>query len=265
MKTFNLIFLGLFLFGLSAQAQKIYIRGGLGVAASTAADYVTNGSVNSSGSSISTSKKQGIGTGLPFVLAAGYNINKNFGFELGVDYFYGFFNKQSWSGNSYSYGSKSRGQMLSIVPAFVMSLPFAKFKPYARIGLKLGVWNSMVIKPHDEYQINNVVEATIKDYGGLAVGVQTAIGTDFILSKHMSLFGEIQVDGISWAPTHGKYTEYIENGVDKLASRTVNQNEWNFVKEVDNTNLPDDQPRQVNKVNQPFGNVGLVFGVKVNL
>ena len=269
MKTFSILFIGLILVGTTARAQKIYIRGGLGVAVSTAATYTQDYSSGSGIDYTTTSKKQGIGTGLPFVLAAGYNLSEHFSIELGIDYFYGFTNKQTFESANSSSDSKWHGQMLSLVPAFVMSLPLEKFKPYARLGLKLGVLNSVVSKNHVVPLLSNPSGTTddkIKDYGGIAVGVQAAVGTDFKLTDMLSLFGEIQVDGISWAPTHGNYTEYIVNGVDKMGSRTVKENQWNFVKEVDNSKtIPDDQPNEYNKVNVQFGNVGIVLGVKVNL
>jgi hypothetical protein len=269
MKTFSILFIGLVLFGTTALAQKIYIRGGLGVAVSTAATYTQDYSSGSGIDFTTTSKKQGLGTGLPFILAAGYNLNEHFSIELGIDYFYGFTYKQTFKSANSSSASKGHGQMLSLVPAFVMSIPLDKFKPYARLGLKLGILNSVVSENHLVPLLSNPSGTTdnkIKNYGGIAVGVQAAVGTDFKLSDLLSLFGEIQVDGISWAPKHGKYVEYSVNGVDQLGSRTVKDNEWNYVKVVDGSKtIPNDQPNEYNKMNDHFGNVGLVLGVKVNL
>jgi hypothetical protein len=271
MKTVRILFIGMLLIGMCAQAQKIYIRGGLGIAVTTAAYYTMD--YNHSGSNnIVTGKKQGIGTGLPFVLAAGYKLNKHFGFELGIDYFYGFSLKSKSTGENYTYETKFNGQMLSIVPAFVISLPLDKIIPYARIGLKLGVLNSLVSKDHRvstyPQKATTAVEIDSKSklYGGIAFGAQAAIGTDYVLSDLISLFGEIQVDGISYAPSHGKYTEYTENGVDKLGSMTEKEKRWNYLKEVDNDKtIPDSDPDEDLKQNYPFGNVGLVIGVKINL
>jgi len=240
MKTSGILLTVLLLFGTgSSYAQKIYLRGGLGISVSTAAGYSTNYSISSSSNSYTTSaKKQGYGTGLPFVLAAGYHFNEHFGIELGVDYFYGFTIKQTMDNTSSTYENKSHGQMLSIVPAFVMSLPFDKLTPYARIGLKLGVLNSVNNQSHsvDNYPSKSTASTDIaskaRNYGGIAIGVQTAVGTDFKLSNLLSLFGEIQVDGISYSPVHGKYTEYSMNGIDQMGSRTTKQNKWDFKKDI---------------------------------
>ena len=110
------------------------------------------------------------------------------------------------------------------------------------------------------------IESKSKEYGGIAIGVQAALGTDYAISDKISIFGEIQLDGISYSPKHGKYLEYSQDGVDQMANRTENQNKWNFLKEVDfNKNIPADQPGEVPRVNNRFGNVSLVVGVKYTL
>jgi hypothetical protein len=255
---------------MSAQAQKIYVRAGLGAAVSTAADIVYDMNYSSTSNTF-TSKKAGIGTGLPFVLAAGYKINENFGFELGIDYFYGFSIKQKSSTTNSTNESKWHGQMLSLVPAFVMTLPLDKIHPYARLGLILGVLNSVVYQNHEvrtsfpEKATETITDSKSKDYGGIAVGVQAALGTDYVLSDNISIFGEIQVDGINYCPKHGKYLNYSENGVDIMGAWTVKQNKWDYKKEVNSAQTtPDDQPSQNTKVSDHFGNVGLVVGVKFN-
>jgi hypothetical protein len=274
MKKFAILFFGFLLIGMIAQSQRVYIRGGLGAAVSTSASYVNDYFSNDPYASISlvTSNKRGIGTGLPFIIAAGYNLTDNFSLELGIDYFYGFSIQYKVVSPHYNTDAKEYGQMLSIVPAFVMSLPIGKFKPYARLGLKLGILNRAIAKGHrgDDYPGKSAAATNIdyimREYGGIAIGVQAAIGTDFVLSKLISLFCEIQVDGISYAPKHGKYVEYIQDGIDILDKRTVKENKWNYLKEVDHSKtIPDDQPNEYNKVNEHFGNVGLVIGVKITI
>jgi hypothetical protein len=276
MKPYRILIIGLMLIGMSTQAQKIYIRAGFGAAVTTAADIMYNvtGTYDSTSwyAQTLTSKKAGTGTGLPFVIAAGYKLSKNFCVELGMDYFYGFNLYMKDAVYFYSNDSKGRGQMLSLVPAFVMTFPVEKFQPYARIGLKLGVMNSVVYNTHVTYHtvtenatdIN--VESKSKDYGGIAIGVQAGLGTDYAINEKVSLFGEIQVDGISYSPKHGKYLEYSENGVDQMGNWTEKQKNWDYLKDIDyNKNIQDDQPFERPRVNYRFGNVGLIVGVKFNL
>ncbi len=271
MKATRTLLLAILLISMNVHAQKIYIRGGLGAAISTSANYIST-YVNSGNSYSSTVKKQGFGSGIPFVIAAGWKFNQHYAIELGVDYFQGFAIKQTveniHSSNS-TYDYQWRGQMVSLVPAFVMSLPLNKFSPYARLGLKLGVLNRVIEENH---QVISYIETSTerqtksRDYGGIAIGAQVACGTDFVLSDVISLFCEIQLDGISYSPTHGKYIEYTENGIDKMNSRTVKQNEWIYKKEVTYPNdIKDSEPNEVSKTNYQFGNASLLLGVKINL
>jgi hypothetical protein len=270
MKTSGILLIGLLFIGITMQAQKIYIRAGLGAAVTTSAGIIKDYTWTSDGVYKVETKKAGLGTGLPFVLAAGYKLNEHFGFELGIDYFYGFSIKSKYTTTFSTLDSKWNGQMLSIVPAFVMTFPLDKIHPYARLGLKLGVLNSVVYKDHEirtapEKAIGTDTESKSKDYGGIAIGAQAALGTDYAINDKISIFGEIQVDGISYSPKHGKFLEYSENGVDMMASRSVKNNRWDYLKDVDMTKtIPEDQPDERVRINYYFGNVGLVVGVKFN-
>ncbi len=98
------------------------------------------------------------------------------------------------------------------------------------------------------------------------MGVQAAIGTDYELDDMFSIFGEIQIDGISYSPTHGKYTVYKLNGKDYLGQLDANDKTWNYLKEIDNTkNIPADQPDEKILINNYFGNFGLIVGVKISI
>ena len=193
MKKISIFLIVLLFFGTNLLAQKIYIRGGLGIAVSTATSYIYDYNTQAGSATALTSHKGGIGTGLPFVIAGGYKINNHFGFELGVDYFTGFSleSKETYGGSpggGYNRDTKWHGQMLSIVPAFVMSLPLDKLKPYARIGLKLGVLNNVISREHDVINMTSRtddIQSKSKDYGGIAIGAQAAIGTSFVLSDQI--------------------------------------------------------------------------------
>jgi hypothetical protein len=270
MKTARILLIGLLFIGMKVQSQNAYVRGGFGVAVSTAAYIAYDNNYTNNNYKVTT-KKAGIGTGLPFVLAAGYKFNENFGFELGVDYFYGFSIKEKFESSNTTNESKWHGQMLSLVPAFVITFPLDKIHPYARLGLKLGVMNSVVYQDHEvritypEKATETIIDSKSKNYGGIAIGVQAAVGTDYAINDKISVFGEIQLDGISYSPKHGKYLEYSQDGVDQMGDRTVKENKWDYLKEVDgNKTIPDDQPNERVRINYYFGNVGLVVGVKFN-
>jgi hypothetical protein len=206
-----------------------------------------------------------MGDGMPFTVAAGYYLGENFGVELGVDYFLAFSHKTVDTYPDETYTTKRSGSMLSLVPALVMRFTVDKIKPYARLGIIIGVLNSGKDKISDIYSHGDY-EKTDKVYGGIAIGAQAALGIEYPLSKLLSLFGEVNLNGISWAPTKGKVTKATDNGVDMLSTMTTKEKTWVYVKKLDETeNIPDSDPDKYSTVNYSESNVGLIVGVKINL
>jgi hypothetical protein len=156
--------------------------------------------------------------------------------------------------------------MLSIVPAIVIRLPLDKFSPYARLGLKLGVLQSA--KETDNTTIYNTgstskYEDISKDYGGVSVGAQVSVGTDFKIGNHVSLFAEVNSDVISWSPKKGKLTKRTTNGVNTLDNLTTSQKSWVYEKTADNESTPSSEPAKKTLINYSYANTGIVVGVKL--
>ena len=252
---------------LSAQAQSIYVRAGLGVEICTA-PHMLYQSTYSSGELQPTveAKRGGLGTGIPIVAAAGYYFGENFGVELGVDYFLGFASKTVNTEGNQTATTKISGSMLSLVPAFVMKFSLDKLTPYARLGIMIGVLNSSkTVNTMSGGNTYSMGDYTAKDYGGIAIGAQAAIGAEYPLSDLLSLFGEINLDGISWAPSKGKFKKYTYNGVDELGNMTAKEKTWIYVKKLDESQtISNSDPNKVTKINYSFANAGLVVGVKIN-
>jgi len=248
-----------------AQAQSIYVRAGLGAAICTSPQINYQYTDITEGGTQHTveAKRGGLGNGLPIFLAAGYYFSDNFGVELGVDYFNGFNSKKVDNDNGVTSTYKEHGSMLAIVPAFVMKLNQDKFKPYARLGIMIGVLNS------EKYVLamsNNSRAYTSKDYGGIAIGAQAALGADIPLGDMFSVFGEVNLDAISWAPKKGKFTKHSSNGTDDLANLTTKDKTWVYEKSYDKAqHIADSEPNKVALTNYSFANVGLVVGVKINI
>lgn len=266
MKAKSILFLALTVMVLGSQAQSIYVRGGLGPAISTAPhmDYQYTTLYQEFSQQVTTeAKRGGLGNGLPIVVAAGYYFSDNFGVEMGVDYFYGFSVKTVNSTNDITSTYKEHGTMLALVPAFVLRINSDKIKPYARLGLMIGVLNS------EKYSLEKSDASrafTSKDYGGISIGAQAAMGAEFPLSDLISIFGEVNLDGISWAPKKGKYTEHSTNGTDDLGSMTTRDKTWLYEKTINSTDvIPASDPNKKSLINYSFANVGLVFGVKINI
>ncbi|NCA76969.1 MAG: hypothetical protein EOM90_11610 [Alphaproteobacteria bacterium] len=257
-------------FSMSALTQTAYFRVGLGAAIGTA-NSLNNSHDGLGNNDQVTVKTGGYGTGMPFVLAGGINLGDHFGIELGVDYFMGFASKWYDKSNSSTFDYKTKGSMLSLVPAFVTRFDLYGIKPYARFGIMIGIMNSVVTSAegtsNPESRASGVpITYKIKDNGGVALGVQAALGAELELSNSLSLFGEFQLYGISYAPKKGAYKEYTVGGVDQLDDMKTRSKEWKYLKEVDyNKTISADDPDERPKTKYNFNNVGLVVGVKINL
>jgi hypothetical protein len=250
-----------------AQAQSYYVRAGFGAAISTSPRIgIESTSLSDSGYLYKEdAKRVGLANGLPIVAAAGYYFGNNFGVELGVDYFAGFNVKPFLYDQVDSWTSKGRGSMLSIVPAIVIRINNDKLKPYARLGVMIGVLNKVLLFETNNPSTSNSESTTSKDYGGIAIGAQAALGTELPLSKLFSLFGEVNFNAISWAPTKGKYIKDTYNGVDQLPDLTTKEKTWIYVKNLDTSQtIPNSDPNKQNLVNYSFSNIGLIVGVKLN-
>ncbi|MEI7661238.1 MAG: hypothetical protein WCK34_03530 [Bacteroidota bacterium] len=278
MKKSGILLVVILFTGIFIQAQTIYFRGGGGAAVSTAAritaDQTSENTVDY--------KKSGIGSGIPIVLSAGYQLGDYIGLELGVDYFSGFRVKSDYNyiifssvhpfENTRVTGDyKLNGRMLSLVPAVVLTYPFKKMATYARLGVKIGFLNELTTEEHQTEEATSYSAAVdremkTRDYGGVAVGVQAALGAEFRMSRAVSFFGEIQVDGITCSPVSGKYTEYIENGADRLGTMDTRSKSWDYKKKIDGTaSGSTGEPGQRLRISSPFGNVGVIAGIKYTI
>ena len=267
MKTKIFFILILSAMSLCAPAQSFYLRAGLGAAVCTA-PHLSYQSTETSYEAVRT----GLGDGIPVVAAAGYYFSSHFGVELGVDYFCGFSHKTVDDEYGLTSTTKYRGSMLALVPAFVIKFDAGKFSPYARLGVMIGVLNSEKMdgklsgQSDSAWVYNGKADYTLKNYGGIAIGAQAAVGVTYPLGKILSFFGEVNMDGISWAPKKGKYTKYSVNGEDKLPGMTTYNKTWVFEKKTEwESSSPSSEPQKFSLINFSFANVGLIVGVKINL
>jgi hypothetical protein len=272
MQTKRYFILILLLISVYTQGQSFYVRAGLGAAICTTPHLAFQSTYTDNGLSGTTEvKKGGLGDGLPMVAAAGYYFTKNFGVELGVDYFYSFTYKLVSNYNGDNATRKTHGSMLAITPALVFKFDLDKFSPYARLGIMIGVLNSIITKINDievkdSANIQHNYDMASKLYGGIAVGVQAAVGAEYALGNRVSLFGEVNLDGISYAPKKGKYTTYTLDGADQLPTMTTYEKSWVYLKKVDGSlNNSSNEPMTFSLNNYSFANVGLIVGVKINL
>jgi len=263
----------------SVNAQKAYLRLGVGggIGLKQYLDGYWADETHTASSDNYEIKSMGLGGGFNVNLAFGYMISDNVGLELGLNEFIGLNKKvhRSYSSDYYdqTVDQKLSGMMLQVVPALVITPGLEKINPYARLGMILGVFQSVNLTydattTGQEFNLKDTdtEHEKLKDYGGIACGFTAAAGASLNLSEKLDFYAELVFNGISYAPSKGKYKEWTENGVDKLATATTKEKEWTYEKKFDaNEDIPDGSPDKQPKMSYYFSNVELNIGIKLKL
>jgi hypothetical protein len=150
--------------------------------------------------------------------------------------------------------------MFRINPSLIITPGFDKLNPYAKLGMIIGIGSVKY-----EYTDNDNGEIEIRKRtlnGGAAFGLSSALGLKYDLSEKLSLFGELNMVNLSYAPTKGEYTEATFNGIDELPGMTTRERNSVFLNKYTYVDPPlDSQPRQELKEKLPFGSVGINVGI----
>lgn len=210
-----------------------------------------------------------LGKGLNFGGTVGYMFNKQFGAEVAVDYLMGSKTEAKILGSGGSLNQTLSSRMIQIKPAFILSGGYSKINPYAKLGAIIG---SGKITQGFELLVSDITEAEVEAKGGLAFGFHAGIGLNFGLTPKLSLFGELNMNNLSYAPEEGKLTKYDVNGVSQLPTldrdikEYVYTNQNPYVSIGGSSVTPDpNQPYRAPKTSYSYGTVGLNFGLKYSL
>jgi opacity protein-like surface antigen len=246
------------------ETSRFYVQGDLGIAFGTHAEIfnqTTTTTANESSSTTTDAIKARLGTGTPMGIAGGYMINKNFGVELGVEFFQGFDTKVVNSINGDETKKLISAPHLGIIPTFVAQFEACHMIPYVKLGIDIGVTNDLEIR-----LTTSTSQTLTRDYGGLALGVKAVSGVEFPLSKLISLFVEIDARQFSYSPMHGKVVKYTVNGQNELSTLSTRDSKWDYVKSINSSDpAPTDEPNKVLRETHSIDNVGVEFGVRFSL
>ena len=272
MKKHLLILALFFLLGGLAQAQNFYTRLGVGVSGgiSNNLDLLYSYSNNGSGRMV-TVVPVGLGRGFTGVAAFGFNASKYISLEFGISEFIGL-PKYADSVMKFPGGSAVqahvKGNMLSLNPAIVIHPGLGDIDPYARIGFILGIrptvratadFTNASMNPPDESQ------AIRQYYGGVAAGLNAALGVKWTVDPLISLFAECSFSSINYSPRYSEVIYYEKNGVDQLATLTVKQTKTEYYSNVHPDEvIPDTEPDKQLRKTLPFSNAGIAFGIMFN-
>jgi len=220
--------------------------------------------------------KTSLGKGANFGLNIGYMFNGNIGIDLQCTYLLGdeatgeskstytFYNTKYYDYEKISIKS----QMIRVNPSIIIASGFDKLDPYARFGVILGFGSVTYTNLNEEYE-NNILENKViekwKYNGGMAFGLSSALGLMYHISDLISVYGELDLVSMSYAPTKGVMTEYTVNGADKLPDLTTDAKEIEFLDEItyDYDNPPSTaEPSKELKFYFPYSSIGLNIGVR---
>ncbi len=213
-----------------------------------------------------TASKGSLGKGFNAGVAFGHMFTPYVGAEIGISYLVGAKTEASESQqNTYQADYSLSANMFRIVPAIVFSAGLEKFNPYARLGLVVG---SSSIKYSDAGNDDGGnFTNTQKLNGGLSMGFNGSVGASFSLNDKMSLFGELNMVSLSYAPEKSKLTEATRDGVDQLPNYPTSYKEIEFVDSYSydyRTPPPDTEPSKQLKQYFSYGSIGVNFGLKVS-
>ncbi|MEI6822370.1 MAG: outer membrane beta-barrel protein [Bacteroidota bacterium] len=270
-------------------AQKAYLSFnagyGLNLGSITYNNYVSYQISNTNYTSTNESKGLSLGKGFNICGAFGYMFNKNIGTELGISYLFGastiFTSNYYYLDGTSTYLNKTySSNMLRFNPSIIITSGFNKLNPYAKLGLIIGT-GSIIIDYEDKEKYttgnpnppyNNIVTDTIffvsnKMNGGLAFGFNASVGVIYKLNDKISLFGEVNMINLCYAPTKGEIVKYTKNGQDILSTLTTHTKEteyvdiYNYDPSITNST---DVPTKSTKFNMPFGSIGINLGIRFN-
>jgi len=208
-----------------------------------------------------------LGSGITVNGAFGFMFNENLGAEVGVSYLLG---SETEAEDIYSSGDgvstyTISSNMLRVAPSLVFSTNMGGFRPYAKFGVLIGK-GTIEYKYEDNDPSDDEYIRHAEFGGGIALGLNAGVGANLTLSDNMSVFGEISMDNMTYAPTEGELTKATYNGEDQLPDMTTRQKEIEFVDSYtyDYSNPPSDsEPDQDLKYKFPYGKIGFNFGVRI--
>jgi opacity protein-like surface antigen len=267
--------MGLLANGLFAQGIFFKFNAGYGFGTSSLIGYNSTRNFLGNTTNIETVEKVKLsfGKGVNIGGTFGVMFNDNFGFDLSLSYLMGGTTEMKdiehnlANNQTYSNTRILSANMLRVMPSLIVSAGFDKINPYAKLGLVIGA-GSIKAEENTTYYSGNVDIEKWKYNGGLALGLNAALGVEINMNDNFAIFGELNTVNMSYAPTKGKCTENTKNGADQLAQMETIEKEVEFVDEytIDNTNDPSPAlPAKRIKVKYPFSSVGVNFGVKISL
>lgn len=264
-------------------AQKLYVKGGLGYAFTHGGQTLDNnarpyaGDVNiviSNTNSVTEKyslKKVSFASGAQAVLALGYMFNANIGVELGASVIFAprkFERTHSETDPLTTYKENLERQAslpVILTPSLVMQLPAGKVTGYARAGVAVSVGNKIIDKMVTEEDFDPEPntpaikrETTFEITTRTGIGFTAAMGAKYNLTNNLQLWAEASLLSLTLYAKEESITEYKVNGVNSLSFLTPDQKKHVFELE---DNSGDPSSNLYPSYSLPFSNIAVNVGV----
>lgn len=198
----------IFAFSLSnAYSQSVYVKLGGGYGLSLASQEIYNAGVGNANDFQYGSFGEGINFGAGF----GYNINPNIALELAGSYTLGKKFENSVTSNpvldaGITTTDKWYANTITLMPSVILKAPMKDMTPYTRFGMVIGIPS----KIWEQTQTGAGAPAGTlkwKESGGVALGIQGAVGINFKAGKQLGIFAEVFGIGMNYAPSTAENTD----------------------------------------------------------
>ncbi len=256
----------------SLQAQQLYFKTGGSLAFGWPWTYSSNEAyheilMSSTGTEIN-SKNTNFGYGASPTMTLGYMFNENIGTELGVGYHFGFTRTNEntllnpLTYKTYRSDSHLKCSWIWLNPQLVIATKVSDFKPYGKVGFVIGFSPKMTILNEN---INDKGTKKTEISGGTPWGLNASLGINYNLFKNLSMYGELEMLQMNYAPTNSEVTEYTDaNGNDILTSLSEKSKKTEFVDNWNSADLATTIPNKAAKINLPLSSFKINFGIRYN-
>ncbi len=218
----------------------------------------TNGDNFHSYEQVNVSLSRGLNAGVDI----GTMLDEHIGIQLGFNFLGGARSRATLVEPNGHTDMTIWSNMMMVTPAIILATNAGKLKPYGRFGVIFG--RGAIHRINDEIDGNDRIYTRTVSDGGIAVGLNSAIGVMAGIGTRMSLFVELSMVNMSYAPKTTRVTEMTVNGADGLPFMTTREKQTDYYREYSrNDNPPDYEPTKALKQSMPYSSLGINIGLNI--
>lgn len=259
------------LLGTNAFGQKLSLQFSAGYGFPFASQRIAVNSVTTGNPQSSTTTQTNVyaslGGGVNVSAGIRWLFSSNVGLDLNVGYQSGS-NAETFSsqgvGTPVNTESEYSSSSFILSPTLVFIARTEGLRPYGRIGLSLATVEMTIERSDYLFTSSGIhtINRKLLHTGDLTAGVCGGAGVLFGQTKALKVFAEIVVNSMSFYPTKGEMTRYLEDGKDLLITLDTNQRYADFVDQVSSTTPNDpNKPSQALKFDVAMSSVQVNLGV----